>query len=278
LIVDSIWLAGIDSGGDALKREMLVPALAIASALALGGCAAAKHAPDASAATKAAHTNVSEPSASPTPTPTLASTTPAIYNYGLTEADVAYLEAKDVYGLNTTPTDEKIKLAMYYAQSLTDFAKGWQSISKNPLDQLPAVVSGDNTPQEIVEITWMMHRQAMTLKKPDYTFDKAAAEKYLVAQLRNGTLSQLYPPLDAAAASQDGGVAPSNRTLAATNELPMPTINSSSAKYKDLGGRTCIDMNLTRTLAFSLAHMPYVTGDTMFCLATNDKGSLWMER
>lgn len=263
-----------------MSRKLFVSALVIASALAVGGCAAAKHAPETTAPS-ADHTSTSEPSATPTPTPTptptLVSPTPATYGYGLSEGDVAYLKAKDVYGLNTTPTDEKVKLAMYYAQSLPDFARGWQRVSKNQLDQLPATVSIDNTPQEIVELTWMMHRQAMTLAKSDDTFDKETSEKYLVAQLLNGTLSQLYTPLDGAE-ENPATIAPSNRTLAVTNEFPMPTINSSSEKYKDLGGRTCIDMNLTRAMANTLARMPDVTGDTLFCLATNEKGSLWMER
>jgi hypothetical protein len=222
------------------------------------------------------HTAEASPSATPSATPETTNG-PDSYNYNLTQADVANLVGADVYALNQLPTEEKAKLPMFYAQTLPNFAKSWEAVSKNPKDVLPDTVSGDNTPDQINAFISMQARQAMTLTKADgFHFDKQAADAYISAQLINGTLSVAYGPLSGFAAQLDGpDSAPSARSLPASDYMQLPIINNSGAKYTDAAGHLCIDMNITQNLNGGAAP---VTENITACLVKNEKGSIWMRR
>lgn len=258
------------------RRASALVALAMIS-VALTACTSApiKHAHPAHALAPP------ESLVAPSPTSTPASTDaaqagPTTYDYGLTQADVAPLMADTVYQLNQLPTSKMAELNEYYAQSLPAFAQDWQAISQNADDVLPLTVSASNTPYQIDAFTWMQFRQAATLTQADgFHFDKKAADRYVTAQLINGTLSKSYAGWIAFVAQFDGpNAAPSARTLAVSNYLQLPIITKSSAKYTDAAGHRCIDLATTRELNSGPEEKTNVTA----CLITNKYGSVWMIR
>lgn len=219
------------------------------------------------------------PEATETPTATPTPEAPAVpenYDFGLTEADVAGLLSADFNTVNNMTLQEKAVLALYYAQDLPEFADQWHSVSKNPLDVMPATINVDNTPEEIMTVTTMSVRQAMTLTDSDGFFlDKEASDKLIAASLINGSLSQAYESLTRFSSQFIDRSAPSARTLAVSKYLDMPVINSHSEKYTDAAGYTCIDFNSTQKL---LGDVEPVTADSTACLVTVGGGSLWMQR
>ena len=241
---------------------------------------------------RASKATSSSPSADPTPEVTASASAPEViasasatpqttivpdtYKYGLTQADVDPLLAKDVYGLNQSTVEDKAKLAMFYAQDLPTFADDWRSVSKNPGDALPEKLSAANTPEEALSFISMAHRQAMTLNNPsDRTFNKALSDKLLAASFINGTLSPAFQSLTAFGAELDDGMpTPNDRTMPASNYLQLPTINKASAIYTDATGRSCYDMNTTQLLNVGTS----ITGDLTVCLVKNANGQIWMER
>ena len=267
---------GIFAGGTAVAAGLAFGAVEIGSATPTGS---EHHA----VATAPANTAEATPEATNTPetTPSATPTTPETtgipgYKYGLTQADVEPLLAKDVYGLNESTTEDKAKLAMFYAQDLPAFADDWRSVSKNPGDALPSELSAVNTPEEVLSFISMAHRQAMTLNNPsDRSFNKALSDKLLAASFINGTLSPAFQSLTAFGAQLDNGQpTPNDRTMPASNYLQLPTINKASAEYTDAVGRSCYDMNTTQALNNGTS----VTGDSAVCLVKNANGQILMER
>ena len=220
---------------------------------------------------------VTEPAPEEPTTPEVpVSTMPDRYNYGITEADIAGLQAMDINTLNSLSIAERAPLALYYTQDLPAFATEWQTVSQNPLDTLPAEINADNSAQEALSVIAMSHRQAMTLvQADDFHFDRNASQHLITSLLINGTLSTAYGGLDSFSSQLDTpNAAPSARSLAASNYLSMPVINSSSDKYVDAAGATCIDMEVTGTTNTNETSDYSITA----CLITQGNASVWMQR
>lgn len=221
-----------------------------------------------------------DPTPEATPSATATPEVPVLpdrYNYGITDAQVAPLQAEDLAVLNTSPLKEKGVLAMYHAQDLPKFSKDWESVSHNPLDLVPAEINANNTPDEINSIIMNSHRQALTLTQTDgFHFDKIAADKLIVASLINGSLSQAYGSLTdlTKQLSTETGRAATARTFAASNYFSLPKINTHSEKYTDAAGYTCMNLNTTQVLNSGAS----VTSDLTACLLTINNNSLWVQR
>jgi hypothetical protein len=219
-----------------------------------------------------------EPSTKPeaTSTPEAPSNTaPDRYDFGITEADVASLQSMDLASFNNLSPKERAPLALFYAQDLPKFAADWGGITENPLDTVPSKIDENNTPEQVVSIIYMAHRQAMTLSQSDGTFDKAAADRLIDASLINGNLSQAYGSLTAFTSNLKsfGGLAGSARSLAASNYMAIPKINHASEKYTNAAGYTCTDINITEVVNNVAS-----TGDFTACLMKVGDAEVWMEQ
>lgn len=264
--------------------SVVIAVVAIAGA-SVAVVASSSHGSDAPRSAAAASTGkppspvITDDTPTPSATPTVPSA--ASYNFGITQGDIAGLMAEDQITFVNRPAKDRALVALYYAQSLPAFAKDWQSVDQWPGNTLPAQISADNTPEEILAVVWMSYRQVLTLHATDGgPLEVAAARKVIGAELINSSLSVTYKPLmDMVQSFADfGGGASSARTLAVSGYLEVPKINTSSAKYTDAAGMTCVDMNITETPHSASGPDKSTTYDTTACLVANAKGAMWERR
>lgn len=167
------------------------------------------------------NTPTSEPS-EPTPVETeTPEVVPDKYDFNVSEQDIAgYLgETQDAF--LARPVEERMLVPLFYAEDMPEFAEDWYSISKNPLDQLPATISEQNSPQEIMTVISYLHRMAETIPRADddYYLDVNAANKMVAGTFENplSTTSYSYFTDHIQEQANNGGAVPSARSLAVSN-------------------------------------------------------------
>ena len=262
------------------KRMIIFGAIGIIAALALGiGIAMAVG--------KEGMASVAEAPADPTATPTETESPveseapvapPEQFEFNVDSQVVESYLAESQETFMARPVEERLLVALSYAEDMPKFAEDWYSVSQNKLDILPATILVENTPQEIVTITGYMHRMPPTLptKDSDFYLDTNAAYKMIGGSFINGTGSSAYLGfvdfIDRSNTAKDNRRA-SARTLAASNYMAMPLAGESSDLLTDNAG------NFYRTIAVTeVLEGNSKTSDVVFRWVTAANGvGMWVQ-
>lgn len=228
------------------KKQKIIAALSGVALLAgIGGGIAASNmnGPDKSPVAEAPADPGEAPADPTTPTETEAPVAPPEqfeFNVDSQVIESYLAESQEIF--MARPIEERLLVALAYAEDMPKFAEDWYSVSQNKLDILPATISVENTPQEIVTIAGYMHRMPYTVstESDDYHLDMNAAYKIIGGNHIQGTSSSAYSSFtsfaDQFTESLDGRKMTA-RTLAVSDYLPALTVINSSELQNDQQGR-----------------------------------------
>lgn len=174
-----------------MNKRIVSAGLVAAAALALTACGGnGQPLPVSSAATSASQQAAASPSVTATAAVATAVPTATLPTVEAMPASLEKYEVMSLETFNNIPKKEQLAYWSWLTRDRKQYADAWYQISLDPRDKLPANISRDSTPQEILTNDAYNRRLVLSLTGED-------KEKGLLAILEDGKNSLSYPSLKA---------------------------------------------------------------------------------